>query len=177
MNSALQNEVAAAVAAAPPGSSRKFVVDQFLGRGASRASLYAWVDRAISGEAMQRIKGPHEATLDIDRRVLRGMSAEKTTSPIEFQAILRELVDDTQMLRAMAKNEDGTIKMPRLLLEAIDKAGRTLDRAARIAVILQDVQAQSDFLRDLADVIYKEEPAVRERIVGKMRQLGHGSFV
>jgi hypothetical protein len=172
-NTALQAEVAAAVSAAPDGTPRGVIVRQFLNRGVSRASLYVWVERAMTGLAMNKAKGTHAPPIETDRRTMAALSVRPAGGPIEFQAILNELIADTQMLRAMAKSEDGKIRNPRLLLEAVDKAGRTLDRAARIGAIIQNVEADRAFMRDLADVIHKLEPGVRDPILAEMRALGH----
>lgn len=171
---ALQDEVAAAVAAAPDGTRRGTIVQQFLNRGVSKASLYVWIERAMTGAAMNKIKGTHSPPIETDVRVIRGLSGAPANpeKPIEFQKILNSLIGDLQMLRAMAKGEDGTVKNARLLLEAAEKIGRTLDRAARIGVVIQDVQAQGKYLNGLSDVIHEEDAVVRDRIFGKMRTRG-----
>jgi hypothetical protein len=175
-NTALQDEVAAAVAAAPDGTPRGVIVKQFLNRGVSRASLYVWIERAMTGLAMNKAKGTHAPPIETDRRTMAALSV-KPPGPIQFQEILNELIVDCHMLRAMAKDETGKIRNPRLLLEAIDKAGRTLDRAARIGVIIQDIEADRAFMRDLADVIHRLEPEIREPILAQMRALGHGGVL
>lgn len=174
---ALQREVAEAVAAAPDGTPRGVIVKQFMDRGASRATLYVWIERAMTGIAMNKIKGTHAPPIETDKRVIRGLSG-KTSGPIDFQSILRELVNDTQMLRAMAKDGDGKIKNPRLLLEAVDKAGRTLDRAARIGVLIRGHEELDVFLEALMEAIKAEGPQVWGRISNRMREVNkaHGYF-
>lgn len=177
-DTALQAEVAAAVAASPDGTRRGAIVQQFLNRGVSRASLYVWIERAMTGAAMNKIKGTHAPPIETDARAIRGLSAlTRKSGPIQFQEILHELIFDVQMLRAMAKDESGRIKNTRLLLEVVDKTGRTLDRAARIGAIIQNVEADRAFMRDLANVIHRLEPAIREPLLAEMRALGHGGML
>jgi hypothetical protein len=180
-NTALQAEVAAAVSAAPDGTPRGVIVRQFLNRGVSRASLYVWVERAMTGLAMNRLKGTHSPPIETDARVIRGLSGitkrDRASAPIRFLDILHRTIADLEALRAMAVSEDGKIRNVRLMLETADKIGRTLDRAARIGVIIRDIEADRAFMRDLADVIHRLPPHVGEPILAEMRELGHGAML
>ena len=164
-NFELQDEVAAAVAASLD-ANRSEIVKRFLGRGVSQASLYAWVDRAMTELAMDDVRR------DRSSRGIIGISRE----PIRFHELLNELISDMQALRAMAKRGDRIVS-PKLLLAACDHMGKTLDRAARIGVIIQSVEADQAFIKGLVDVIHKQPPHIREPILDEMRALGHGAIL
>jgi hypothetical protein len=113
--------------------------------------------------------------------VIRGLSGitkrDRASAPIRFLDILHRTIADLEALRAMAVSEDGKIRNVRLMLETADKIGRTLDRAARIGVIIRDIEADRAFMRDLADVIHRLPPHVGEPILAEMRELGHGAML
>lgn len=102
---------------------------------------------------------------------MAALSAKPAGGPIQFLQILHELIDDVQMLRAMAKSEDGKIRNPHLLLEAVDKTGRTLERAARIGVITRDTTQLDAFLDALTSAVKVEGPDVWGRVAERMRSI------
>ena len=58
------------------------------------------------------------------------------------------------------------------MVVAIDLYGRTAERKARMDSDLADGSRQDAFLRQVGEAIMAEEPAVRKRILARLRVIG-----
>jgi hypothetical protein len=194
----LREKVHAAVdAAIRTGKVTKLsLVEQFLGQGASRASLYVWINKRIEEVAVDiatdtRTKPAHpprkpKTKLEPEeiRPAALALAHRAAASPdepgveaIPFLARIQSNLARLDAVMAMAY-KDETLKNPKLVLDTVEAIGRTLTRAARIQVVIEDRQRQEAFMEGVVKIITEEEPRVRDRIVGKLQnlRLSYGSI-
>lgn len=163
-----------------PEFSKATIVNRFLGKGASRATLYHWVDAhlmevaadmATDTPAPSKSESIRKTVVTLAMRGADALAADKPDSEaIPFLQRIQDNLHRLDAVMAMAYKED-VLKNPKLVLDTVEAIGRTLTRAARIQVVIEDRQRQEAFMEGLTDIILQEEPRVRDRIVGKLQNL------
>ena len=189
----LRAEVEAAVLAAferdGPRYSRGDIVKQYHARGASRATLFRWVEAvATSGLIAERmvhrlshLEPAHEtlaaaaaARVVADRigaamppvvRLEQIGSAGGTISVVE--KLQRSMALATQIIRQVT-NPDGTIRLTKTALAASEHNRRCLETAVRMAEAMREISKVDEFHAALIEEVAKESPACAERILGRL---------
>jgi hypothetical protein len=190
-------EAAVARAIAVSGAdkfSKGALVERFLNKGVSRATLFRWIDasiasgrpgqaavRAVKKAAAKRIEHPprrHRARRSTEEMVeemtehlpavvrLEEVSGTPTVKIIEE---LGTVIADLKAIAAHAKMPDGKPRNAKLLMAASDRIRACLETAMKIHAAMRDVDQVDRLHAAMIAEIAKESPAVAERVVRAMR--------
>lgn len=134
------------------GFSRAAVWGAFVGRGASRATVYRWIALRLAGGAADAAGGTAEriGTMLVDvRRRASALPGVLGRDALALRFV--EIIGTAVSLVADARGPGGRFVKPRLALDALDLLRRTLMNAAELAAL--DSEA--------GDVLFRE-PILRE---------------
>jgi hypothetical protein len=192
-NHTLKAEVEAAVMAevlrvGATGFAKDSVVRQFLDRGTSRSTLYAWVDKALAsgrpGQVLARaVKDAVEEraarTPEPVAEVVTEIAAHLPVTVRPGQVIgmptinlvdkLGAVIANLEALIAHAKDEmTGKIRNAKLLLTASDRLRASLETAIRLYQAIRDIDQIDNLHRAILDEIGHESPELAERVLKRI---------
>ncbi len=165
------------------------VVDRFLDRGLPRSTLYRWIAEArASGrlgqgvgvqvkKAAQRRAARHtDPALYAATQMVKKLPV--VTHPDEIagvggQAMIDQLHDcirAANQVMAYARDSEGKLRAPKLLLHGAEHLRRSLETAMRMLDKLHDMQRVDEFHRLVIEEVRKESPAIAERILVHLDQ-------
>lgn len=97
---------------------------------------------------------------------------DETASAIPFLVRIQSILAQADAMLEHSKGEDGKPRNVRLMTNALELIRRTLLTASRIQEALVDVEEQKRFMRAVMDTLRQEDPAVRDRLIIRLRDLG-----
>lgn len=168
------------------------IVKRFADRGASRATLYRWVEGPLaSGEGGQHvarsIRQAAEARAREPDPPAAVAAAAEATLPVVVRpddiassgtiAVIDRLVrciEVAEQVIQYARNPDGTVRSARMLLAASDHMRRNLETANRLQESLRQVAEMDRFHRAIVGVVEevaREHPEIGELIVTRLAAL------
>jgi hypothetical protein len=101
-----------------------------------------------------------------------GGSLRSNGERIQYAQMLRNCFRVLDAIERLTVGPDGKIRNAQMHMKCIEARRRLLTTAKRIQPFLKDIEACDAFLQSLVEVIFQEEPAVRNRISSKMRATG-----
>jgi hypothetical protein len=195
---ALRAEVEAALLAelervGPAALSKAVLVRRFDGRGASRATLYRWLDDLLqSGKAGQHLAGKikqaaqERAGSTVDPAADAARETAMKLPPviglddvapiggtIAFIAKLHAAIAAAEQVMCHARTEDGRVRNGRMLLAAAESLRRSLDTAVHLQRAILELTEIERFHRAIFEEIARESPELAERVVTCLRHLSN----
>jgi len=192
----LKREVEAAVIeeaerVGPTGIDRKAVVDPFLDRGVSQATLYRWVAACLNTgdptrRALAKIREARaakparepipvediEAALPHAEAALEAVTgAPKGNATIAIIDKLEECLRAAEQVMAYARTKEGDVRNAKLLLTATEAQRRGLETALRISTELRELQATDQFHAAVIAEFKKLAPDVGARLALRLQEL------
>lgn len=174
--------------------SKGALVERFLNKGVSRATLFRWIDasiasgrpgqaavRAVKKAAAKRIEHPprrHRARRPTEEMVeemtehlpavvrLEEVSGTPTVKVIEELGLV---VVDLKAIVAYAKDPAGRVRNAKLLMGASDRIRACLETTIKIHAAMRDIDQVDRLHAAMIAEIAKESPEVAERVVRAMR--------
>lgn len=183
-NPALRQEVREAVRSATRGTTKGDIVKQFLDRGISQGSLYAWISQDMRDFAVDTVldqrKAEQPIVPELSTMVSRGLAAPRAAG-IDFQRRLMASLERADVIRAMGYGTDGKPRNIKLILEADEHERRRLQSAVFIQEkLLASAQAPmfNAFWDEVFDILRAELPEKRDQILERIQgvRLKYGSF-
>jgi hypothetical protein len=190
---ALRAEVIAAAVAeidrAGPDRFRAAVVRTFVDRGLNRATLYRWLDAAEkSGEIGQRVSeafrqrvqpgadDPSDPTGNIAAAnqmlaklpQIANFGDVTGQEPIRFADALRECIMAARNVMRHARDAEGRVKMPKMLMLGSEQLRRSVETASRILEKVHEIQRVEEFHRIIIEEIRKVDDQTAMRILERM---------
>jgi hypothetical protein len=190
---ALRAEVIAAAVAeidrAGPDRFRAAVVRTFVDRGLNRATLYRWLDAAEkSGELGQRVseafrQRTQPAAEDLSDPDGKIAAANQMLSklpqiadfgditgqePIRFAGCLRECITAGRDVMRHARDTEGRVKMPKMLIQGSDLLRRSIETASRILEKVHEIQRVEQFHKIIIDEIRNVDGEAAMRILERI---------
>jgi hypothetical protein len=174
----------------PTGFSKDAIVKRFLNRGTTRSSIYRWVNaalatgrpgqaasRAIKEAAAIRVARASGSGNDVTREIAAHMPMvvrledATGTATVKVIAELGMVITDLEALVAHAKDSDGRIRDPFLILRASDRIRACLETALKIYRATRDVDNVDKLHAAIIEEIAREAPETAERILRRVRTL------
>jgi hypothetical protein len=90
---------------------------------------------------------------------------------IDYLAAHRQLFADVEALREYALNVDGSIRSPPIFDRSIKRRMTLIARSVKLSQQIYAVRHVQVFIDALIDEVASETPAVRQRVVARLRQL------
>lgn len=171
---------------------RARIAEPFIEQGAPRSSVFRRIDdrlrqlrieRAAEEEKFEATFGPVRPPdkpmpplppLPPVKRVAQAVAkvdSEITVEAIPFLHLFQENLRELGTILALAKNKDGSIRNARLAQSVVDSIGKQLGLAARVQQVVEARQRQEEFMQGLVDIVLRQEPAVRDKLVAEMQAL------
>ena len=174
----LKAEVEAAIDAAyqelgPDRVERAAVVNAFLGRGVSRATLFRWVNARIetgkpAAKLVKRIaaegkkarraspkagEGFVAAAVEVATRDVQAVPTLVSLpapggSTLDMVAKLRDCIEIAEQVIRHARTREGDVRMSRTLLAASDHLGRSVERLVKLHEAIHSATAIERFQRE-----------------------------
>jgi hypothetical protein len=172
------------------GWSKDSLVKRFMGRGASRTTLYRWVSEVVaSGRPGQHVAGVLKAAVaDRAAREADPSAAAAAEVGARLPAVVR--IDDVVSTGAMsviehlnrcvrvadqvidfARHADGKVRNSKLLLAASEHLRRNLETAAKITDQMLRAERVERFHAAIIEEIGLESPALAERVAMRLARL------
>ena len=153
------------------------IVAQFIDSGVNQSTLFRWIDRRAteltSGIPIGRNGKPMPPPREpIQRQALAVVPREPDGVPV--MQIIQSNLEVLQRGLAMAMDEEGKIKNPRLMLACVSEIGKHITHTARaqMAMSLEIGRRQDQFLDELLDIVMEAIPEKRSEVLSKMDALG-----
>lgn len=172
------------------GFDKAGLVNRFLGRGASRATLYRWVDGVLkSGRAGQHLtKKVKEAAAeraersdapaaDVAREVATKLPAVVRvediagTGTIPIISHLQECLQAARDVMRYARAEDGRVRNAKLLVSASEHLRRSLETSVRLYEAMRSVNQVDAFHAAIIEEIGKVSPDLAEVVLNRLSLL------
>lgn len=169
---------------------RARIAERFIKEGGSRSSVFRRIDERVRELRMARaLAEAEEITVEpppppipdlplepggpVERaaQAVAHMDAAVTADAIPFLQLFQANLRELAAILALSKKSDGTIKNPRLAQSVVDSIGKQLGLAARVQQVVEARQRQEEFMQGLVDIVVRQEPAVRDKIIGEMQAL------
>lgn len=191
----LRPEVEAAVLAelervGPEAFNKAALVARFEGRGASRATLYRWVDgplksgaagqhlaRKVKAAANQRAARTDDPAADAAREAVAKLPVPVRVDDIASSGTLpvieklNECIRTAEQVMAYARTDEGKVRNAKMLLAASEHLRRALDTATRLYEAMREVNQVDRFHAAIMEAIAQESPEAAERLVTRLSQL------
>lgn len=192
---ALLAEVEAALVAeiervGPADLDRGALVRRFAGRGASRSTLFVWVDRVLAsgrpGQAITRTIKARAAERAARSPDPAGDAAQEAAALLPVRVTpdeaagggglrildkLAAIVADAELVVRHAKKEDGTPRNAKLLLAAGDALRRATETILKVTEAMHQIDAVERFHSEIIDALRQESPDLAERVVRRLMQI------
>jgi CheY-like chemotaxis protein len=175
----------------PAAFRRTVVVEHFLGRGASRSTLFRWVERLVaSGRAGQHLalqikeaaaaSAAHTTNAAAARA---GRAAQRLPKVVNVDDValaggtigtigrIKQCIAAAEAVMATAHNSDGSVRSAKLLLAASDHLRRAVETAWRLQQACARVAELERFHRAILDVLTDASPEIAEAVVRRLAQL------
>lgn len=200
---ALRTELGAAIDEAfqtlgPKGFDKAAIVNRFLTRGVSRATLYRWVDQHLAtakpGAKLARkvresakaairtskagVRDKPAAVAEVAERALaRAPTVEVSAmlpggGTVDLLGKLRTCMEAAEQVMAFARKEDGSVKMAKTLLTASDHLRRSIDSVVKLHEAIQNAAAIDTFHREIVGMledVAREFPQLAPIVLGRLR--------
>lgn len=167
------------------------VVRRFMESGVDRATLYRWIAALKSSGRMGAHLAARVRAAPAERGASAGVPADDAAREaaallprplrpeeitvaggvVSFTASLRRCVATAEQVLRQSTAPDGSIRTPRLALNASDHLRRCLETAARVAVAMRDLQNLRRFHLAVIDVVRAENPDAAERLLRSLERL------
>jgi hypothetical protein len=170
--------------------SKDTLVKRFMGRGASRTTLYRWVSEVeASGKPDQHVvrkvreAAAARAAIEADPAFAAAADAGaqlpalvKVNDVVSAGAIpvmdrLNQCVAAADQVIAFARTPEGAVRNSKLLLSASEHLRRCLETAARVTETMMRAERVERFHAVIIEEIGKEAPVVAERLAMRLAQL------
>ncbi|CAH2606234.1 conserved protein of unknown function (plasmid) [Rhodovastum atsumiense] len=194
----LRDEVEAAVLAelarvGPEAFSKAEIARRFADRGASRATLYRYIDGPLkSGKAGQHVAREVKAAVEARAKLPDPPAAAAQAAAAKLPALVT--VDDiassggvipvieklvgcigiAEQLIAHARTEDGKVRSAKLLLSASEHMRRNLETAVRLQEAMRQAEEMERFHRRILGMVRgvaREHPEAAQAIISGLGQL------
>lgn len=173
---------------------RAEIAKRFIKEGAKRSTVFRRIDervrelqlaRAVAEAEGVTIEPPPEpppppiptlplepgGTVERAAHAVAKMDAAVTAEAIPFLQLFQANLRELAAILALSKKSDGSIKNPRLAQSVVDSIGKQLGLAARVQQVVEARQRQEEFMQGLVDIVLRQEPAVRDKLVAEMQAL------
>lgn len=182
--------VIAEVARVGPEINKAALYNQFKDQGASRATVYRWIDQPLkSGKAGMRLTADirkaaaaraaavPDPALDAAREASQVIPVPAMSDiagyggAVAFVDKLRIIVANAEKVIAHATKDDGTPRNAKLLMMANDNLRRAMETGLKLHQAMREISAVDRFLAAIIDALRQESPELAERIVHRLNQL------
>ena len=191
----LRDEIEAAVIAevervGPDALNKAALFSQFKARGASRASIYRWIDAPLkSGKAAMRLTAQirkdaaaraaavPDPALDAAREAAQIIPVPAMSDiagyggTVAFIAKLRQIMQTADSVAKHATHDDGKPRNAKLLLQATETLRRAMETGLKLHQAMREISEVDRFLAAIIEVLRQESPIVAERVVKRLNQL------
>lgn len=175
---------------------RGALVRSFLGRGASRTTLFRWIAEHLEGGAAgqavaRRVRQAAEeraaaAGVEVpdepgqDARAEASIAAAQLPLAVRIEDVagsggaldaiskLNACIAAAEKVMRYASHPDGDVRAPKLILAAAETLRRCLDTATRLHEALRSVQEVDRFHQAVLDELALESPALAARVVARL---------
>ena len=192
---ALHGQVEAAVMAevervGPDALNKAGIYNRFKGQGASRATLYRWIDAPLkSGKAGMHLTHQIRQAAAARASAVADPAADAAIEASEiilvpsigdiagyggtvaFVAKVQAILANAELVIAHAKGEDGKPRNARLLVSANENLRRAMETALKLHHAMREISAVDRFLAAIVDSLRQESPELAERVVRRLNQL------
>ena len=169
---------------------RARIAERFIKQGGSRSSVFRRIDERVRELQAERALSEAESipvepppspiptlplepggTVERAAHAVAKMDAAVTAEAIPFLQLFQANLRELAAILALSKKSDGSIKNPRLAQSVVDSIGKQLGLAARVQQVVEARQRQEEFMQGLVDIVLRQEPAVRDKLVAEMQAL------
>jgi hypothetical protein len=189
---ALRSEIQAAVTASmrklgSAGFCKQTIVKRFLGRGTARSTIYRWIDATLASGApgqaearaireavairAARVSDPIAEVIEemiVHLPALVRLEDVCGTGTVKVIEKLANVIHDLDTLVAYAKDGNGGIRDPRLMLQACDRIRACIETALKIHRVMRDFDGIEKMHTAILEEITMEAPEVAERILRRI---------
>ena len=172
-----------------PDRFRAAVARRFADSGLHRATIYRWIDAAEKsgllgqrvGEALQqRTQSAAEDPSDPTGKIaeanqmlaklpqIANFGDVTGQEPIRFADALRECIMAARDVMRHARDADGRVKMPKMLMLGSEHLRRSMETASRILEKVHEIQRVEEFHKIIIDEIRKVDGEAAMRILERI---------